>query len=120
MRSALKRHWMKLALLAVLVWFSGRTFRITSENYQLANNGRIARAVIKNLKWESSGHRTPDGYYYTFRIKENYYQGHTFNTEMRPGDSIDIIYLPNRPSVNRPVDFIERNYKMNKTDTSSD
>lgn len=106
----LKTYWLYLLILVVAVLFLFRTIRITLENSQLAKYGKITYAVIGEREWESASYKTEDGFYYSFIINETLYEGHTFDQEKMPSDSIMIVYLPSNPFINRPFDFIKRNY----------
>lgn len=114
----IKRHWLYLALIIVVIWFLRRSIFITIENYQLAKSGQLTKAIVTDRKWESSSYRNSDGFFYVFKLGSFNYEGNTFDEDIKPNDSIDIIYLPNNPSVNRPLDFIKRNYNLHKNDKS--
>lgn len=112
MKNFLKKYWLYLALVIGLIWFLLKTFIITIENYQLSRSGQITKAIVTNRNWESSSYRNSNGFYYGFTIKGIYYEGHTFDQDLLPNDSIIIIYLPEDPKINRPFEFIQRNYKV--------
>ncbi len=83
---------------------------LTIENWRLSKSGQVSKAIVTDKVWESSSYRNSDGFYYRFRIKNVFYEGHSFDKDQKPGDSIAIMYLPDNPSINRPEDFIKRNY----------
>jgi hypothetical protein len=106
----IKKYWLSIILMIVVVWFLGKSINVSIENYQLAKSGLIMKAVITSKKWESSSYRNSDGFYYIFSINGNIYEGHTFDNDLLPNDSIRVVFLPKNPNVNRPLDFIQRNY----------
>jgi hypothetical protein len=105
-----KKYWIYILVLLIGVIFLIKPIKMTMENYQLANSGHVTNAVIVGKKWESASYRNDDGYYYNFTVNGEVYSGHTFDGDKRPFDTVKILYLSNRPNVNRPYDFIERNY----------
>ena len=110
MKGFIKRYWLYLALIIVAIWFLRKSIFTTVENYQLAKSGQVIKAVIISREWESSSYRNTDGFYYEFTLNTLNYEGHTFDKEIKPNDSLEVIYLPSDPNVNRPLDFIKRNY----------
>jgi len=106
----LKKYWLYILLLFIAIIFLIKPTILTIENHQLAKSGLRSPAIILDRKWESSSYRNEDGFYYSFFVNGISYSGHTFDTDKMPNDTISIIYLFDRPNVNRPYDFIKRNY----------
>lgn len=106
----LRKYWFFLLISVGFVLLMFRAVRITVENIQLAKYGTIATAVIEESEWSSASYKTEDGYYYRFFVNENANKGHTYDKEIAPSDSIMIVYMRRDPTINRPLDFIKRNY----------
>jgi hypothetical protein len=109
-RELIKKYWLYLLILLVGLIFLVKPIIMTVENYRLAKSGQVTNAVIVNKEWESSSYRNDNGYFYTFTINGVLYTGHTFDKDKGPLDTLKIIYLTDRPNVNRPYEFIDRNY----------
>lgn len=105
-----KKYWVYILLLFVAIPYFISVTSTTIENHQLATSGRVVNAVLTDKVWKSSSSRNSNGFYYSFLIKGINYTGHTFDKDKMPPDSIQVIYLPDKPNVNRPYDFIERNF----------
>lgn len=109
-KEIIRKYWVYILVLIIAVPFLTRSIKLTIENHQLAKSGQIITAIIGNEEWESSSYRNKDGYYYSFNVNGKVYAGHTFDQHNSPSDTIQVIYLKDRPNVNRPYDFIKRNY----------
>lgn len=96
--------------LVLMIWGLGYPiyFLIRSgvANYQLANEGKIVKAVVideKNYVSHSSvQHRF--FYSYEFIINGKAYKGNTRNTRYQIGDSVEVRYSVSNPSFNEIVE----------------
>lgn len=80
----------------------------TCNHYRLAKNGSEKIAIITPKVWKSLNHRDDGGYYYYYKINELFLDGHTFDQEYQPGDSIIVLYLKDNPKVNAPLYYLKR------------
>ena len=76
----------------------------TIENYQLRNGGICTKAIIQNKYTE----RHKQVRVYKFRIGNKVYSGKSiYDWHLDIGDTLDIVYLPSNPKINRSVKSIE-------------
>ena len=55
--------------------------------------------------------RGMSGLYYNFRVNNEFYSGHTLNIDdYLVGDSIDVLYIKQLPSINYDYKYISNNY----------
>lgn len=78
------------------------------ENYRLANNGKLSKGVVTSrMKVGAKGTLSMD---YKFHVDNVEYTGETTNERYETGDSLYVIYLQKRPTINRSYTFIKENY----------
>ena len=76
----------------------------TIENYQLRNGGICTKAIIQNKYTE----RHKQVRVYKFRVGNKVYSGTSiYDWHLDIGDTLDIVYLPSNPKINRSVKSIE-------------
>ena len=103
MKAFIKNNWILLCFI-----LGALTKGINTEYiiWKLSKKGVPIKVVLNNKKWESLSYRNEDGYYYNFKINGILYEGHTMTEIFLPGDSIEVLYLKDNPSVNRPKFFV--------------
>jgi|GEM_PF-2792709 len=80
----------------------------TIENYRLANNGKLSKGIVTSrMKVGAKGTLSID---YKFQVDNVEYTGETTNEGYETGDSLYVIYLQKKPTVNRSYTFIKENY----------
>lgn len=76
----------------------------TIEIYQLRNGGICTKAIIQNKYTE----RHKQVRVYKFRVGNKVYSGTSiYDWHLDIGDTLDIVYLPSNPKINRSVKSIE-------------
>ena len=101
-----KRNWIAICCSAFFIIVIIRGTIITYQNNRLLKYGEHSKAVIIEKIWNSSSYRNSDGYYYMFKVNNINYEGHTYDKNYLPGDTIEVLYLKDNPSVNRPKLFV--------------
>ena len=96
--------WIALGLtcLCYVIYKIGRN---SVSNHFLKNNPQITKAVIfdeKNFNGNESVKPT-FSYSYQFEINGKSYTGNSHNKELRIGDTIEIEYAKDYPSLNKPL-----------------
>jgi len=106
---SLKFYFDLLIVLLVIGYPIYFLIRSGVRNYQLANEGKIVKAVVideRNYVGKTPGeHRF--FYSYEFIIDGKAYRGNTGKTRYRIGDSVDIRYSVSNPSFNEIVESSE-------------
>ena len=76
----------------------------TIEIYQLRNGGICTKAIIQKKYTE----RHKKVRVYKFRVENKVYSGSSiYDWHLDIGDTLDIVYLPSNPKINRSVKSIE-------------
>lgn len=76
----------------------------TIEIYQLRNDGICTKAIIQKKYTE----RHKKVRVYKFRVENKVYSGSSiYDWHLDIGDTLDIVYLPSNPKINRSVKSIE-------------
>jgi hypothetical protein len=85
----------------------------TIENYRLANSGKLCKGIVTSrMKVGAKGTISID---YKFQVDNIEFTGQTSNEKYETGDSLYVIYLKEKPAVNRSYSFIKENYATHST-----
>lgn len=107
-------HILTLTFYLVILYGLSIGVRRNYENRILAKEGNLIKALLTSKVFEANKGRM-QGYYYTFNFNDETYVGHTFTQEgYNPGDSILVLYLERKPSINRDFIFIAERYDTKK------
>lgn len=107
------RSW-KIHLVTLLMVFLAFRFIFvasekTIENYRLANFGNLSKGIVTSrMKIGAKGTINID---YKFQVDNIEFSGYTTNENYKIGDSLFIVYLREKPSINRSYSFIKENFK---------
>lgn len=108
-----KIHLGTLLILLLAARFIYGASEKTVENYRLANNGKLSKGVVTSrMKVGAKGTISID---YRFRVDNVEYTGETTNERYETGDSLYVIYLQQKPTINRSYSFIKENYTTQNT-----
>ena len=88
--------WRKYVSLGIFLYIVFHIWNSDYENILLYNNAIKTEAVVYKNARLRHGVRVS---YYQFYIAGTRYEGHFTNLEV--GDSIDVVYLPKNPKINR-------------------
>lgn len=92
----------------IILLFKGSL--ITYDHYRLSKYGQEKKAIITSKIWVDLNYRVDDGFFYYFEINESFFEGHTFDQEYQPGDSIIVLYLKDNPKINASLYELKRFY----------
>ena len=99
-------HFIHVLFVLVAVYFVWHVTGISLENRDIKKNGQIIMGVIDDTrKVGGKGIRRCS---YHFTIEDKRFEGSIDDDYLKVGDSIEIMYLNNNPTKNRPTKFFKR------------
>ena len=99
-------HFIHVVLVLVVVYFVWHVAGNSLENRDIKKNGQIIMGVIDDTrKVGGKGIRRCS---YHFTTEDKRFEGSIDDDYLKVGDSIEIMYLNNNPSKNRPTKFFMR------------
>ena len=102
-----KSHRMRISrIMGIILWafIVCRVGKIESENFILYKQGQASQAFV--YRRTSKGRRGVS--LYEFQISGIRYTGH--DTDSAVGDSIEIVYLPKNPKINRNAEVLDKDW----------
>jgi hypothetical protein len=85
----------------------------TIENYRLANSGKLCKGIVTSrMNVGAKGTISID---YKFQVENIEFTGQATNEKYETGDSLYVIYLQKKPTVNRSYTFIKEHYRTKIT-----
>lgn len=101
-KCAFSRNQLILYILTCTITFL--ICRAEIQNILLYNHGKITKALV--YKYKST--RTGPLSIYQFYVSETRYIGRDIGLDV--GDSIEVVYLPKNPEINRNAEMLERDW----------
>lgn len=97
---------LNLIKISIIVWCFTLfpVVKIELENIILYKQGQVTKALV--YRHTSKGRRGVS--LYEFRISSIKYTGHDGDSNV--GDSIEVVYLPKNPEINRNAEMLERDW----------
>jgi hypothetical protein len=93
-------------LLIIVVWFIFTVIKKGNINKQLYQNGEITSAIITNVKKVGGKGKVQCDYYFLYENTK--YDGWVFNDYYKVGDTIQILFLKEKPEINGDKKFLDR------------
>ena len=78
--------------------------KVELENICLYEQGQTTKAYVYKLRSIHHGHRSV----YEFKVSNERYKGEDLNSKL--GDSIEVVYLPKNPKINRNAKAIDQDW----------
>ena len=88
-------------LIAIVTFLIGK---VEIENICLYNKGEKAKAYVYKLRSTKNVSRSV----YEFKVSNERYTGEDLNSKL--GDSIQVVYLPKNPKINRNADVLDKDW----------
>lgn len=77
----------------------------TNENKLLIENNEVVKGIVTELKYTKRGKMIK----YSFVVKGNTYKdGRSTNIDTKVGDSVNVIYYPYNPNINRILEDFDK------------
>jgi flagellar basal body-associated protein FliL len=93
-------------LLIIVVWFIFTVMKKGTINKNLYQNGEITNAIITNTK--KVGGKGIIRCSYSFSLNGTRYEGWADNDYYNVGDTIQILFLKEKPEINRDKKFLDK------------
>jgi hypothetical protein len=101
----LKNLFYSFVAVLALGYFTYKVFKRALTDYYLKSNSIITKAlVIDEKNYPPNQPVKPETTYsYEFIVNGTTYRNNSHDTQVRPGDTVEVEYVKNWPSLNRPL-----------------
>lgn len=101
-------HLLTLLFIVAVLFFIVRSSGKTIENYRLAKNGKVVKALVTNTK--KVGGKGTVAVTFKYVVNGQEFLNTISNEPYQVADSVYLIYLESSPEVSRTYRFIKENY----------
>jgi hypothetical protein len=103
--TTLKNFFYTVLAVIVLGYFTYKIFKRSLTGYLLRNNAIITKAIVINEKnYPPNQSVKPEfSYSYEFTVNGLSYTNNTHDTQVKPGDTVEVEYVKKLPSLNKPL-----------------
>lgn len=101
-------HLFHIALIGFILFAAVYVTKGSIESAYIAKNGIMTKGVITAIK--RSGSKGVEDYYYKFIYNENVYFNSTIHLSKDIGDSVNVLFIKNKPSENKLEEQLEDSY----------